>query len=56
MRSSYNAGDDWLKELMRNPRIRKYAPKLILFFQIAFYTSLMFGIVLFLYLLVSPLI
>jgi hypothetical protein len=52
MRRPYNPGDDWLKELMRNPRAKKYAPKLIFFFEIAFYSSLLIGIVLFLYLLV----
>jgi hypothetical protein len=53
MRRRYNPGDDWLKELMKNPRAREYAPKLVFFFEIAFYSSLMIGIVLFLYLLVT---
>ncbi|MBP1927527.1 hypothetical protein J2741_000074 [Methanolinea mesophila] len=45
--------DDWLKELMKSRRARKYIQKLFIFFEIAFYASILIGLALFLYLLIS---
>jgi hypothetical protein len=53
MKNSPNPGDAWLHELMKSPRAREYIPKLIIFFEIAFYSSLLIGLAIFLYLLVT---